>query len=152
MCKVALLGRPGRLACFRQIGRLAALALALAALVTLFSAGPAAAQLTPGRAIVPANPTPTPGRGTLPEIPSPARMVATLVPATGGQSAPAVPTPGSLQRVADDELIIDQIQTDKYPRVTARFTLHPLSGRPVPYLEPYDVMIMANNVYQPVLE
>src|SRR3954469_25521871 len=103
MCKSS---RIRRLALLGQLGRPAALALALAALVTLFSAGSTAAQLTTGRAIVPGNPPPsatgTPAGGTLPEIPSPGRMVATLVPATGGRNAPAVPTPGLLTQAADD--------------------------------------------------
>lgn len=137
----------------RMLWRPAALALVLAGLFTLLSAGPTAAQLTPNRpAAAPPGAAPTPTRAPLSESLQPGRVVATLVPSTGGPSAPVLPTPGSLPYVADDELVIDQIQTDKYPRVTARFTMHPLQGRPVPYLEPYDVMIMANNVYQPVLE
>src|SRR5262249_32560316 len=108
-------------------------------------------QLTPGRPAAPAAATPTPGRAYYQDPVSPGRVVATFVPSTRPGASP-IPTPGALTTYQDDELVIDQIQVDKDPRATAGFTMRPLNGRPVPYLEPYDVMIMANNVYQPVLE
>ena len=109
----------------------------LALLLILLSAGPTAAQLTPSQ----------PGQ---PARPSSGISPAQFVPPRPNQTP--LPTPGALVTVADDELIVDQIQLDKYPRVTTRFTMRPLQGRPVPYLEPYDVMITANGVWQPVLE
>jgi tight adherence protein C len=118
------------------------LPLLMASLLLLVSAGPTAAQ---SLAPQPGQPTPQPAR------PAGGLSPAQFVPPRPNQTP--LPTPGSLTTTAqDDELIIDQIQVDKYPRVTARFTMRPLNGRPVPYLEPYDVMIMTNSVWQPVLE
>src|SRR5690242_18539450 len=110
MCKQRRIMRVG------QLWRPAALALVLAGLFTLLSAGPTAAQVSPNRpASAPPGAAPTPTQAPLSESLQPGRMVATRVPSTGGPGARPVPTPGSLPYVADDELVIDQIQTDKYP-------------------------------------
>src|SRR4051812_33300713 len=94
--------------------RKAPLALVLAALFLVATVGPVAAQRGSGQAIPPAAPT------------------------------PVVPTPGTLATVQDEELVIDRVDLDKYPRVTARFTMRPLNGRPVPYLEVFDILIYTN--------
>ena len=52
----------------------------------------------------------------------------------------------------DDELTIDEIRTGKYPNVTLRFSMHPLSGKPVAYLEAGDITIVTNGAIQPTLE
>src|SRR4051812_6844121 len=98
------------------------LPLALAALLLLVLAGPVAAQRSGERAIPPSAPT------------------------------PVAPTPSTLTTVQDEELVIDRVDLEKYPRVTARFTMRPLNGRPAPYLEVFDIMIYTNGVWQPVLE
>jgi tight adherence protein C len=117
-----------------MLGRVAArlVLLALPVLVAtafgLFSpTGPVfAAQQSPGRAVIPPS-APTPPAGT----------TGTTVPHA---------------TVEDDELVIGQVQLDKFPKVTARFTMRPLNGRPVPYMEPTDIVIVANGVGQQVLE
>jgi hypothetical protein len=103
--------------CKQKAVTLPLLALTLAALFTVFAAGPVAAQRSPGR-----------------------------------ETPPAVPTPAILTPVQDEELVIDRIDVSKYPRLTARFTMRPLNGRPVPYLEVFDILIYANGIWQPVLE
>jgi tight adherence protein C len=116
----------------------------LAACLLLLAAGPIAAQAQPSQ----------PGQGVQPTL-QPVRPAGGLSPAQFVPPRPdqtPLPTPGALKTAQDDELIVDQIQLDKYPRITARFTMRPLTGRPVPYLEPYDLAITANGAWQPVLE
>src|SRR5215207_7356721 len=125
--------------------RTAALALVLAAFLAVLSVGQTAAQVIPSRP----SPTPT-GSGVLTPSRTAGERAADLLPSRPNQTP--IATLGALMVAQDDELIIDQILTDKYPRVTARFTMQPVKGRPAPYLEPYDVMIMSNGVWQPVLE
>ena len=43
---------------------------------------------------------------------------------------------------ADDVLIVDEVITAQFPKVTARFSINPLQGRPPSYLEPHDIAIV----------
>jgi len=96
-------------------------ALAVAALLVVLTAGPGfAAETAPGMVIPPARPT-----------------------VTGSAPQPSV---------QDEELVVEQIRTDRYPRVTARFTMRPLDGRPAPYLEPYDIALLIEGGLVPPLE
>jgi tight adherence protein C len=55
-----------------------------------------------------------------------------------------IPTPGSLPTPgpADQELTVDRVATDRYPRLTIRFTIEPFDGSPPQYLEPRDIGIV----------
>ncbi len=57
---------------------------------------------------------------------------------------PPLPTPASLPTPgpADQELTVDRVATDRYPRLTIRFTIQPVDNTPPQYLEPRDVGIV----------
>lgn len=52
----------------------------------------------------------------------------------------------------DDELIVDEVRTSEFPKVTARFSINPLKGRPPSYLELHDIAIVNDGVLQAPLE
>ena len=52
----------------------------------------------------------------------------------------------------DSEIIIDQIRTDTYPRMSTRFSLRPISGPPPGYLEPGDVNLVSDGTFHAVQE
>src|SRR4051812_41410179 len=47
-----------------------------------------------------------------------------------------IPTPGSLPTPGpvDQELTVDSVSTDRYPRMTIRFSIEPFDGSPPQYL------------------
>ena len=53
---------------------------------------------------------------------------------------------------ADDELIVDEVRTDEFPKVTARFSINPVQGRPPTYLEPHDIFIVNDGILEAPLE
>src|SRR5881275_1227311 len=57
---------------------------------------------------------------------------------------PPIPTPASLPTPgpADQELTVDRVATDRYPRLTIRFTVEPVAGSPPQHLETRDVGIV----------
>jgi tight adherence protein C len=71
---------------------------------------------------------------------------------------PPRPTPGAAvpnapaAATADDELMIDEIRTDKYPQMSAKFSIRPLIGRPPAYLEPRAVAIVVDGALESPLE
>jgi tight adherence protein C len=71
---------------------------------------------------------------------------------------PPRPTPGTgaasvpVAAGTDDELVVDEIRTDRYPQMSARFSIRPLIGRPPGYLEPRAVTVVVDGVIEPPLE
>src|SRR5688572_4370457 len=53
---------------------------------------------------------------------------------------------------ADDEVIVDEVRTDQFPKVTARFSINPLQGRPPTYLELHDIIIVNDGILEVPLE
>jgi hypothetical protein len=53
---------------------------------------------------------------------------------------------------SDDELIVDEVRTNEFPKVTVRFSINPLHGRPPTYLELHDVFIVNDGMLETPLE
>ena len=53
---------------------------------------------------------------------------------------------------ADDELIVDEVRTNEFPKVTVRFSINPLEGRPPTYLELHDIFIVNDGILETPLE
>lgn len=66
-------------------------------------------------------------------------------------AVPAPPRPPATPHPDDEELVVEQVDTSRYPRIALRFSLRPLSGQPPTYLEPQDVAILADGRLEPTL-
>ena len=53
---------------------------------------------------------------------------------------------------ADDELIVDEVRTNDFPRVTVRFSINPIQGRAPTYLELHDIFIVNDGILEVPLE
>ena len=67
-------------------------------------------------------------------------------------SGAIVPPRGAPAASADDELIVDELRTDQFPKVTARFSINPIQGRPPSYLEMHDIAIVNDGILESPLE
>ena len=66
------------------------------------------------------------------------------------QATPPIATPSTAG--LDDELIVDEVRTSEFPKVTARFSINPLKGRAPSYLELFDIAVVNDGVLQASLE
>jgi tight adherence protein C len=48
----------------------------------------------------------------------------------------------------DDVLIVDEVRTDQFPKLSARFSINPLEGRPPSYLDLHDIAIVNDGVLE----
>jgi tight adherence protein C len=69
-------------------------------------------------------------------------------------SGRAIVPPGGTPAAAglDDELIVEEIRTDQFPKVSARFSIRPLQGRAPGYLELHDIAIVNDGILEWPLE
>src|SRR3954471_10875455 len=77
---------------------------------------------------------------------------ALAVDETSGRAiVPPRSTPTSaptLTPVQDDELVVDEVRTDQFPKVTARFSINPINGRAPSYLELFDISVVNDGVLE----
>src|SRR5687768_4248820 len=64
----------------------------------------------------------------------------------------AEPAAGRAIVPPDDELVVEEVRTDQFPKLTARFTIRPLQGRPPSYLDLKDIAIVNDGVLEAPLE
>jgi tight adherence protein C len=52
----------------------------------------------------------------------------------------------------DDELIVDEVRSNEFPKVTVRFSINPLQGKAPTYLELHDIFIVNDGIQEIPLE
>lgn len=79
-------------------------------------------------------------------------MSALVLPVTAAaadlSAVGALPAPPAQPSSSNDELTVEQVRTDRFPRVSMRFTIHPLAGPPPTHLEPAEVAVVNDGVVQ----
>jgi tight adherence protein C len=63
----------------------------------------------------------------------------------------AVPLSTAAPGINDEELIVDEVRTDQFPKVTARFSINPIQGRPPTYLEMHEVVVKNDGAIEQTL-
>jgi len=77
------------------------------------------------------------------------RRLVALAVLLAGLALPALAGPAL---AADDELIVDEVRTDQFPKVTVRFSINPIQGRAPTHLALHDIFIVNDGILESPLE